>query len=226
MKLLSLNGVLSRGAIAVASSFLVNTGTTALAVQTVVFDVTQNPEVNQSAFTFPQSGVTLSVSNPSGTASGFTTVNSSPTGLCAFLEIGTTGSRCNYGPTGSAGNPGVDQKFNGFTLSFDKPGELNSVLASLVSVVASPSITFTAGTQIQTFTNFSEGQTLTFSSPFTLTAGETVFVTTDGSGTGANGSGVFRINNINFTDVPGPVGYLGLAAAFKYSRKLKAKLSK
>ena len=226
MKPLSLNGVLGGVAVAIASSFLVNSGTAALAFQTVVFDVTSNPEVNQSTFSFPQSGVTLNVSDPSGTAAGFTTLNSSTTGFCAFADIGTTGSRCNYGPSGSAGNPGTNERFNGFTFSFDKAGEFNSVSASLLSAVSSPSITFTAGTQTQTFTNFSQCDTLTLTSPFSLAAGESVFVTTSGNGTGANGSGVFRVNNIKYTDVPVPIGYLGVAAAFSYSRKLRAKLSK
>lgn len=219
-------GLLGGGALALVATLSANPGTAALAVQTVVFDVTKNPEVNQSTFSFTQSGVTLDVTNPLGTVAGFTTLNSASSGLCAFADIGSTASRCNYGPGGSAGNPGVDEKFNGFTLSFNKPGELNSVLASLLSAVSSPSITFTAGTQAQTFSNFTQGQTLNFTTPFSLAAGESIIVTTSGSGTGGNGSGAFRINNVNFTEVPGPIGYLGVAAAFRYSRKIKSKLSK
>lgn len=226
MKKFSFGGLACGGAIALSSALVVNSEAPAFAVQTVIFDVQKNPEVNQPTFSFTESGVTLNVSNPSGTSSGFTTLNSSSSGLCAFADIGTTASRCNYGPDGTAGNPGVDEKFNGFTLTFDKPGQLNSVLASLLSAVSSPSITFTAGTQTQTFTNFTQGQTLTFASPLSLAAGESVFVTSSGTGTGANGSGAFRINSINYTEVPGPLGYLGIAAAFGYSRKLKAKLPK
>lgn len=219
-------GMLTGGLLTLATSFSVNPGTAALAFQTVNFNVTKTPEINDSTFSFPQSGVTLNVSNPTGTAAGFTTLNSSPSGLCAFVAIGNTGSRCNYGPSGSAGNPGIGEKFNGFTLSFDKPGQLNSVLASLLSAVNSPSITFTAGTQTQTFSNFSVGDTLNFTTPFSLAANESVNVATAGSGVGPNGSGVFRINNVNYTEVPGPIGYLGAAAAFRYSRRIKSKLSK
>jgi hypothetical protein len=191
----------------------------------VVFDVSQDPEINQHSFTFTQSGITLTVDTPTGDAVGFTTVNTRDVGLCAFLEIGTNGSRCNYGPAGTAGNPGVGKKFTGFSFSFNAPGALKSILVSQLTQVSSPSITLTAGAQSQTFTGFSLGNTLTLTNPFSLSAGQQVVVTTSGTGTAGNGSGVFRVNNFDYATVPGPAGFLGVMAAFNHSRRIRARLS-
>jgi len=220
----SLNRNVFLGTIVIASGIACDLSSSK--AHAILFDVSKNPESSQSSFTFTQNSTTLTVDTPTGSASGFTTVNSSSAGLCAFLEIGSTGSRCNYGPTGSAGNPGTGTKFTGFSFSFDTSGYLESFLISRLDSVSSPSITFTAGAQTQTFSGLTQNSTYTFTNPFSLTAGQKVVVTTSGTGTGPNGSGVFRVNDFNYsTGVPGPAGFLGLIAAFKHSRKIRSRLS-
>ena len=184
----------------------------------VVFDLTSNPEVNLPTYSKTVSGLTLDIDNPQATGNVFPAaggLNSSPTGFCAFLQVGTAGSRCYYGsPEIPVGN-----KFTGFDLSFSSDVTLQSLLISRLVGVQNSSITFTSGALTQTFTNFVEGQTLTFPTPFTVSANTIINVVTDGIGISPVNDGVIRINKL--TVVPGPLGILGAATAFNFSRKLR-----
>jgi hypothetical protein len=184
----------------------------------VVFDLSSTPEVNLNSYTKTVSGLTLEINNPQATNNIFPAaggLNSAPTGFCAFLQVGTAGSRCYYGnleiPTGN--------KFTGFDLSFNSDVTLQSLLISRLVAVNNPTITFTAGALTHTFNNFVDGDTLTFPTPFTVSANSIINVVTNGTGVSPVADGVFRINNL--TVVPGPLGILGAASAFNFSRKLR-----
>ena len=184
----------------------------------IVFDLSVDPESNFPSYSKTVSGLTLSIGNPQATSNILPAaggLNSAPTGFCAFLQVGAAGSRCFYGPPEiPTGN-----KFTGFELSFNSEVTLQSLLISRLVAVVNPTITFTSGTSTQTFSNFADGDTLTFSTPFTVSANTVINVITDGTGVSPNTDGVFRMNNL--TVVPGPLGILGATTAFNFSRKLR-----
>lgn len=184
----------------------------------VVFDLSSNPEDNFSSFSKTVSGLTLNINNPQATSNILPAdggLNSAPTGFCAFLQVGSSGSRCFYGPPEiPTGN-----KFTGFDLSFSSDVTLQSLLVSRLVSVQSPTITFTSGALTETFSNFVDGQTLTFTTPFSVSANSVINVMTSGTGISPVGDGVMRINNLNV--VPGPLGILGATTAFNFSRKLR-----
>jgi hypothetical protein len=190
---------------------------------TTIFNLTENPETNFPTYTNPNGSLTLTIDDPVATNNQFPAaggLNSAPTGFCAFAVVGTAGGRCYY----MFGTIPTGNKFTGFTMNFSNTVALKSFQASLLRFVSSPSITFTSGSLSQTFTNFVEGATLTFPTTFIVDGGIDILVTTNGTPTSVNNDGVFRINNFTVTDVPGPYGFLGLAAAFRCSRKIRRTL--
>lgn len=188
----------------------------------ITFDLSEDPETNFSTYTKTVNGLTLTISDPVATAfPAAGGLNAAPTGFCAFAVVGSAGGRCNY----LASELPQGTTFNGFTMSFSAPTRLRSFEISRFRFVDTPTISFTSGAQSQVFTAFGLGSKLTFKQPFTVDAGSSISVSTAGSAASLHDDGVFRINNFEVLEVPGPLGVVGAVAAFRYSRKIRRALS-
>jgi hypothetical protein len=218
LKLLSLKHLPAAG----AAFALMAIANPAKAVQPVTFTTTSvNPENNSSKiFSSDPSAVTFSVSNPNPAFNSVGGVNTTSSGLCAWAQVGTqAGSgRCGFD---------VDNGFSGQTLNllqgvFDKSVILKSFsIGQVAAGTSGGQITFLNGPLQETF-NISGTGSYDFSSSFEIAAGDSLSILTKGTTSSANG-GLFRINSLNVEDVPGPLPFLGAAAAFGWSRKLRQK---
>jgi hypothetical protein len=196
------------------------------------FNFSIDPEVNFSSRAFNSStgGFTATVSSP--VASGFQPatggLNASSQGLCAWSSTGTTAGRCGYNVAGGAPS---GSGLRGFTLSFNQFVFLDSFQISQFapSTGATPvnnaSMNFHSSSSGQTvaFNITGPGTTYTFSTPLSVAAGADLFITTSGLTSSSNG-GVFRMQSLSVSDVPGPLPLLGVGAAFGWSRKLRRKM--
>jgi len=150
------------------------------------------------------------------------TININSSGLCAFTEVGSSGGRCGY-------LPGTGTILNGFSLTFDKSVFLRQFDIAGIQNISSGSISF-SGAPNQPF-NLTSNGTQTFSSPFLVSAGSTISVTTSGTFLPGFNSGVFRIANLQVdlapeASVPGPLPIFGAGVAFAYSRRVRARILK
>lgn len=188
-----------------------------LPVQAAVFDFS-SASTNSSIKTLLDSGVTLTTSNSNSTGTNPNTVNTNPLGLCAWTKVGTSNGglgRCGYG-TGDP-NAGVSS----FEFKFDKPVTLNSLE---ISQFESPDIslgTIGFSTDNINFTNLSFNSTGVKPFSFNAMANQTIYVRTSATFGQGSDTGIFRVNNLNATEVPGPLPILGVGAAFSMSRKMR-----
>jgi hypothetical protein len=203
-----------------ASSFALAPAAQA-APPTTTFTLTEPSVVNSaSPLNIGPQGVDniiLTLSNPQGTNLPTSSINRNIAGLCAYADVGTSGGRC-------ALTSGSNAVLNGFSLSFDKSVFLRQFDIAGLANVTSGSIAFGANQF-----NFTSGGTQTFVTPFLVSAGSTIFVTTTAVTPGPQG-GVFRLANLQVAfapaAVPGPLPLLGAGAAFAYSRKLRTRILK
>ena len=187
---------------------------------TVIFDFRQT-EQNFNTYEKTVDGLKLTISDPVATAfPAAGGLNASTNGFCTFAVVGTAGGRCNYLtselPQGTT--------FSGFRMSFDSDVRLKSFEVPWLKFVSSPTVEFSSGMLNKSFANFTEGSTLKFKSNFFVAAGTQISVSSSGMPTSRHDDGVFRINNFEVAEVPGPLGVLGIAAGFQYSRKIRRAL--
>ncbi|MFN9644322.1 MAG: hypothetical protein ACK6BG_04200 [Cyanobacteriota bacterium] len=192
--------------------------------QAAVFDLTSLTSTNASIKTVLDSGITLTVSNSNSTGNNPKTININEHGLCAFAATGTSNiGRCGYG-TGGGSNVGVSS----FQLAFNKPINFNSFAISDFDNANSPA-NITSGTirfslDNSTFSPITFTGTGTYSLPSLfqgLAANQTIYVQTSAVFANALNTGNFRLNNLNATEVPGPLPILGAGAAFSMTRKFR-----
>jgi hypothetical protein len=189
------------------------------------FNFSTDPEENFSSKLFTSGDFTTNVSSPV-TGSFVPTnggLNASSQGLCAWALVGTTGGRCGYNTIdGATSGDGL----TGFTLSFNRSVFIDSFdISQFAPVTASgTTLTFTSGSSSEAFVITGANSSYSFLNSFKVAAGSDVFVTSTGTSSTANG-GTFRIQSLDVTDVPGPIPFLGLGAAFTFSRKLKKKVN-
>jgi hypothetical protein len=158
----------------------------------------------------------LNISNPQGSNLPTNSLNTNNSGFCVFAAVGSSNGRC-------ALAQGSGAVLNGFSLSFNKSVYLRRFDITGLQNIAVGGITY--GSEAFSFT---ANGTQTFVNPFLVSAGSTILVATSGSGL-VNGSGVFRINNLQVElapPVPGPLPLLGAGVAFAYSRKLRTRILK
>lgn len=188
----------------------------------VVFDFSSNPATNFSSKVYSSSGIDLSISNSNSTgALNNNTFNTNSSGLCAWASVGTSAGRCGYGNTDPTGG------ISSFQASFSK-----SVILNSFNVTYFPSHVINQGNIEVSFDNINFMPASSFTSTgteslsgFEIAANQNFFIKTSANFTTANQTGIFRINNLNVTDVPGPLSILGLGAALGWSRKIKKKFS-
>jgi hypothetical protein len=125
----------------------------------------------------------------------------------------------------------------GIKFSFNKTVYLKSFnLTDLITPpstnrnVDSGSLTFTQGFSSETFnfTNATPDNTVfNFINPFLVSAGSEVTLATSGSLFGSNISGSYRINDLKVDtyEVPGPLPVFGGAVAFRFSRRIRRRIS-
>lgn len=196
------------------------------------FNFSINPEENFSTkdFNSTTGGFTTTVSDPvtgafEPAAGG---LNATSQGLCAWSYTGTTGGRCGYNVSDGAS---TGSGLTGFTLSFNQFVYLDSIQISQfapstgTTALSNATINFYNPSSGQTaaFSITGPNTTYNFSTLFGVSAGTELFVTTDALTAASNG-GVFRIQSLSVSDVPGPLPLLGVGAAFGWSRKLRKKI--
>jgi hypothetical protein len=192
--------------------------------QAAVFDLTSPTSSNATVKTFLNSGMTLSAKNSNSTGLNPGTINTSPGGLCAFAATGSSNiGRCGYG-SGGGSNVGVTS----FQLSFDKPVNFNSFAISEYDNNNSPphisSGTIGFSLDNSTFSNVTFSGVGTYNLPSVfqgLTANQTIYVQSSAAFSTSFNTGNFRLNNINATEVPGPLPIFGAGAAWSMTRKFR-----
>lgn len=188
-----------------------------------IFSFDTGTPSNTGSITRTESGITLSVNNPvtSYTGGG---VNTNSSGLCTWLQnsasADTTGKRCGYTDLPSAQSASL----TGLTFTFDKSVFLKSFDFTSFAGSDTSSLTFTQGTNTQTF-NLSRTDTVpkaqAFLPDFLVTADTPLLLTSSGTLFGL--SGEQRINSLTVEEVPGPIPALSVIAAFSYAKKLRKK---
>jgi len=182
-----------------------------------IFNFSKTPALNSTSEPFVSNGITLTLqnSNSSGELNN-NTLNFNNAGLCAFAAVGTSSGRCGYG----AGVPSGG--ITAFQAVFSKPVAINSFEVSDFSDLLLSSALFEVSLDNTTFTPFSFTSTGTVSlGGVVVQANQTIFIKTSGIFSTPNQSGLLRINNLNVTEVPGPLGIMGLAGAIGWSKQLK-----
>jgi hypothetical protein len=181
-----------------------------------IFNFSKSP-TNSPSEPFVSDGITLTLqnSNSSGELNN-NTLNFNNAGLCAFAAVGTSTGRCGYGAADPSGG------ITAFQAVFNKPVAINSFEVTDFSNLLLSSASFEVSLDNITFTPFSITSTGTVSlGGVELPANQTIFIKTSGIFSTANESGLVRINSFNVTEVPGPLGIMGLAGAIGWSKQLK-----
>jgi hypothetical protein len=162
----------------------------------------------------------LTINNAAGTdlpAAGGISGNN--TGICAYLQnsSGAGNRRCGFlGPTGAT----VDSSVTSIDLTFSRSVFLRSFEVAAFNNLTSATMTLGSTPFLITGTavNPVAGNFLvSANTPITLQTSSAVF--------SSGQSGAIRISNIVVEDVPGPIPFLGVSAAFIYGRKLRKKVS-
>jgi hypothetical protein len=171
---------------------------------------------------FTANSITASFSDPQGTLiNPLALFNTNSSGICAWYAINNSTGRCGA-LTGSI--PSNNSEFSGFNLTLDAPQSLFLKSFEIVNLnnVDNGSITFSQGSQSETFNFTGAGGTFNFSS-FTAQSGTPIFVSSSGLAT--TGSAAFRLANFSVEEVPGPLPALGAFAAFGWAKSLRKKVS-
>lgn len=187
----------------------------------VIFDVSSNPAQNLTSAVFTSGGIDLTINNSNATGSTNPgTINFNSAGLCAFAAVGISQGRCGYGNGLQSGG------ITSFQLSFNKPVFLNSFEVTDFSNLVLSSGLIEVSTDNSFFVPFLVDANGTIPlGGIEVAANETIFVRTSGTFSTNDPTGLIRVNNLNVAEVPGPLGVLGLGAAFGLSRQLKKKTS-
>jgi len=184
-----------------------------------IFDFSKNPTVNIATESFTSAGVTATLSNSNSTgAANNNTLNFNSLGLCGFARVGTSTGRCGYGSTVPTGGISAFQtKFNRNVIvkSIDVTDFSSTFLSSGQLEISTDNINFTPFT----FT----GNTTLDLGDIHVAAHQVLYHRTSGVFSQTNQTGIIRFNNLSVHEVPGPLGILGVTAAFGWSRKLKKK---
>ena len=202
-------------------------------VNAASFNFSSDPHRNYSANTFnassPFSSFTITQSD--ATANNPPTagaLNEGPLGLCAWYNNNSTTTDYRCGSTLELGGTGTSA-LTGFKIKFNKFVSLKSFDVVQKSNLSTGQITFSSGTNNQIFVfGGSSDSNLAFNTPFQVQADTEVTVSTSGtlSNSAPGNSALYRINNLEVEEVPGPLPALGVLGAFGWSRKLRAKLAK
>jgi hypothetical protein len=185
----------------------------------VIFDFTSENPINSQSKSFSAGGINLTANNSNSTGTNPGTLNTNNKGLCAFASVGSSTGRCGYGTDPASG-------VSAFEFSFDRSVFLNTLDISdfSSSFISAGQIKFSPDNINFIPLNFTGLGTLNLGG-IELAANQTFFVQTSATFSGENETGLFRINNLNVTDVPGPIGFMGFGAALGWSRQIKKKLS-
>ncbi len=185
-----------------------------------VFVTTSPSSTNQSSAPFTSNGVTLTISNSNSTGNNPNTVNTNPTGLCAWTAVGTSAvGRCGYGTSASAG-------VSAFQLSFSAPVTLSSFrIAGFESAnISQGSLGFSLDNS--NFTDFTFSSDGDVAVNFAAGQNQPIFLRTSATFNAGADTGIFRISQFTTQEsAPAPLSILGAAAAFGWSRRIKRKLA-
>lgn len=182
-----------------------------------IFDFTKNSAINSPSESFTSGDVTLTLqnSNSSGELNN-NTLNFNKNGLCAFAAVGTSEGRCGYGSADP--NGGITE----FQAVFNKSVLVNSYEVTDFSSSFLNSVFFEVSLDnnpLPPFSITSTGTVIVGGLP--VQANQAVFIRTSGNFSTLNETGIVRINSLNVTDVPGPLGVMGVASAIAWSKQLK-----
>ena len=192
-------------------------------VEAAIFDFTTLPIGNQSVKTFIDSGVTLLVSDSDSTGNNLNTLETSldPSGgLCAYA-VAAGNARCGYGPSGAVSS---------FQLKFDKAVSISSFMVSTFNPTLMNDGTLSLSLDGINFspTTFSSTGDQALATPFSAAANQTIFVRTSASAASGNSTGtaLIRLSSLTAQErVPAPLPLLGAAAGFRFSRKIRQRIS-
>ena len=200
-------------------------------VNAASFNFSSNPHRNYTESTFsassPFSNFTLTqsgaVSNNPPTAGA---LNEGVLGLCAWYQNNSTNTDYRCGSTPELGGSNTSS-LTGFKFKFNKFVSLKSFDVVQSTNLSTGTITFTSGANTKSF-NFTGDSTLAFDTAFQVQADTDVTISTSGtlSNSADGNSALYRLNNLEVEEVPGPLPALGVLGAFGWSRKLRAKLAK
>jgi hypothetical protein len=138
--------------------------------------------------------------------------------LCGFARVGISLGRCGYGSSDQTGG------ITAFQTTFNHDVIVNSIQVTDFSSNFLSSGTLEISTDNINFTPFTFSGTTTLSlGGISVAANQSLFHRTSGVFSTANQTGIIRLNNLTVEKVPGPLGILGLSAAFGWSRKLRKK---
>ncbi|MFN9631178.1 MAG: hypothetical protein ACK59A_13250 [Cyanobacteriota bacterium] len=183
--------------------------------QAAVFTLTSPTSVNATVKTFIDSGMTLTIDNANSTGTAPGTLNTNPTGLCAWTLVGGGAGRCGYGATTGDG-------ISAFEISFDKPIVFNSFDVSQfeTSGISQGTIGFSLDNVNFTSFNFNNDGTIPVAFQ-ALTPNQTIYVQTSAVLLPGSDTGIYRLGSLNVTEVPGPLPLLGVGAALNMTRKFR-----
>lgn len=193
-------------------------------VKAATFNFLSSPTGNQTTKQFLDSGVLLTISNSNSTGNNQNTLESTSTsetgGLCAFAVSAGTG-RCGYGPAGAVSS---------FQLKFDKAVSISSFVVSTLNNVLMDDGTLSLSLDGIDFspTTFSSTGNVSLATAFSAAANQPIFVQTSASIASGNSSGtaLIRLSSLTAQErVPAPLPLLGAAAGFRFSRKIRQRIS-
>ncbi|MEB3334203.1 MAG: hypothetical protein VKP70_04390 [Cyanobacteriota bacterium] len=182
------------------------------------FDFSSDPATNTPIKTFVDQGLTLTVggSNSTGELNNGT-VNTNNNGLCMWSRVGLSDGvgRCGFG--GADPNGGISR----LQFTFDQPVRINSFAVTGFDspYISSGTIGFSLDNTNFTTLQFTGNGPQTIS--FEAQAGQTIYILTSAVTSTAEQTGVFRINQLNVSQVPAPLPLLGLGLAFSQTHKLQ-----
>lgn len=208
--------------ISAASAVAMATAVAPVSAATVLNFTNQTPGTTANSATASGDGITVTASNPVGgpfpTTGG---INSITAGLCAFAQNTTTGRRCAYNTPNADSTTSLTGLNFTFVTPSNKPVYISGFNIGQFTSLSSGTITFGAASPISfTSTGY---QSLT--SPLLVQANTPISITTSAIDPTPSDGGLFRIQSLTVTDVPGPLSLLGVASAFTYSRKLRKKVN-
>ena len=192
-------------------------------VEAAIFDFTTLPIGNQIVKTVIDSGVTLLVSDSDSTGNNSGTLETSlgsTGGLCAYA-VAAGNPRCGYGPTGAVSS---------FQLKFDKAVSISSFVVSTFNNNLMDDGTLSLSLDGINFspTTFSSTGNVSLATAFSAAANQPIFVQTAASIASGNSSGtaLIRLSSLTAQErVPAPLPLLGAAAGFRFSRKIRQRIS-
>jgi hypothetical protein len=195
--------------------------TVAAPAQAVIsnFTLTGASPLNTPApsYTETVNGITLTVSNAMGTdLPTLGGISGNPQGLCTWLQNSASTQRCGFN-TGTGAT--TSSQLSSLSFSFDKAVYLKDFFIQL-NDVTSTDINFSGGIST-TLAGISASSTQSLADVI-LPANTPIIFAAQNVIPGAGfDSTALRMRNFNVEEVPGPLPFLGVGAAFSMTRKLR-----